>query len=116
MENKFKDDLKSKEVLSLCSNIFYWEKPEKSTAKEYIRWFILDEKERAFAGNKALYTEFDIQVDVYSNGNPNTIANTIKSTLKSKGYCLLSVENGVSKNGDIRMYYKTLRFRFNKYN
>lgn len=116
MENKFKDDLKSKEVLSLCSNIFYWEKPEKSNAKEYIRWFILDEKERAFAGNKPLYTEFDIQVDVYSNGNPNAIVNTIKSTLKSKGYCLLSVENGVSKNGDIRMYYKTLRFRFNKYN
>lgn len=116
MEEQFKNDLKNKEVLALCSNIYYWEKPEQSKANDYIIWFILDEQERAFAGNKPLYVEYDIQVDVFSSSNPNAISNAIKKTLKSKGYSLLSVINGVVKNGNIRTYNKTLRFRFNKYN
>lgn len=116
MEKKFENDLKSKEVLKLCSNVYYWEKPEKSKANDYIRWFILDEQERAFAGNKPLYVEFDIQVDVFSLGDPNNISNAIRTTLRGKGYTLLSVTNNVLKNGDIKTYCKTLRFRFNKYN
>lgn len=116
MEEQFKNDLKNKEVLALCSNIYYWEKPETSKTNDYIRWFILDEQERAFAGNKSLYTEYDIQVDVFSSRDPNSTSNAIKDTLKSKGYSLLSVINSVVKNGNIRTYNKTLRFRFNKYN
>lgn len=116
MEDKFENDLKSKEVLNLCSNIYYWEKSEKSKAKDYIRWFILDEQERAFAGNKPLYTEFDIQVDIFSTGDPNSISDAIKTTLRDKGYTLLSITNNVTKNGDNKTYSKTLRFRFNKYN
>lgn len=118
MEEQFKNDLKSKEVLALCSNIYYWEKPETSKANDYnyIRWFILDEQEKAFAGNKPLYVEYDIQVDVFSLGDPNNISNAIKTTLKDKGYSLLSVTNDVIKNGNVRTYNKTLRFRFNKYN
>ncbi len=116
MEKQFENDLKNKEVLKLCSDIYYWEKPEKSKANHYIRWFILDEQERAFAGNKPLYVEYDIQVDVFSWGEPNDIANVIRSTLRDKGYVLLSVTNNVIKNGNVKTYNKTLRFRFNKYN
>lgn len=116
MEEQFKNDLKSKEVLSVCSNIYYWEKPEGSKANDYIRWFILDEQERAFAGNKPLYTEYDIQVDIFTLNDPNSISNAIRTILKDKGYRLLSVSNDVVKNGNIRTYNKTLRFRFNKYN
>lgn len=37
MEKKFQIDLKNKEVLALCPNIYYWEKPENSNVIDYIR-------------------------------------------------------------------------------
>ena len=36
--------------------------------------------------------------------------------LKEKGYNLIDNINSVVKKGDIKIYNKTLRFRFNKYN
>ena len=73
MEKKFQIDLKNKEVLALCPNIYYWEKPENSNVIDYIRWFILDEQEKAWAGGNPLYTEFDIQVDIFTEGDFNNI-------------------------------------------
>ena len=116
MEYIFEKDLKDEKILGLCSNIFFYDKPERVKSNEYIRWFILDEQERAFAGGESLYTEYDIQVDIYSEGSYLNLANIIIKTLKEKGYNLIDNINSVFKKGDIKIYNKTLRFRFNKYN
>ena len=116
MEYIFEKDLKDEKILGLCSNIFFYDKPERVKSNEYIRWFILDEQERAFAGGESLYTEYDIQVDIYSEGSYLNLANIIIKTLKEKGYNLIDNINSVVKKGDIKIYNKTLRFRFNKYN
>lgn len=116
MENKFDKDIKSKEVLKLCPNIFFYDKPENSKAEEYVRWFILDERNRAYAGGKPLYVEYDIQVDIYTLGSYREIANVILETLIEKKYTVIENSNDVIKNGNKRLYHKTLRFRFNKYN
>jgi len=116
MENNFEKDLKDKKILELCSNIFFYDKPEKIKSNEYIRWFILDEQERAFAGGESLYTEFDIQVDIYTLGSYRNLSNLIINTLREKKYNLIENSNSVVKKGDIKIYNKTLRFRFNKYN
>ena len=116
MECIFEKDLKDKKVLDLCSNIFFYDKPERVKSNEYIRWFILDEQERAFAGGESLYTEFDIQVDIYTESSYRNLAKIIIDTLKDKKYNLISNSNSVVKKGDIKIYNKTLRFRFNKYN
>lgn len=116
MEYVFEKDLKDEKILGLCSNIFFYDKPERVKSNEYIRWFILDEQERAFAGGESLYTEYDIQVDIYSEGSYLNLANIIIKTLKEKGYNLIDNINSVVKKGDIKIYNKTLRFRFNKYN
>ncbi|WP_195989804.1 hypothetical protein [Clostridium sp. D53t1_180928_C8] len=116
MENIFEKDLKDKKILELCSNIFFYDKPEKIKSNEYIRWFILDEQERAFAGGESLYTEFDIQVDIYTLGSYRNLSNLIINTLREKKYNLIENSNSVVKKGDIKIYNKTLRFRFNKYN
>lgn len=116
MEHIFEKDLKDKKVLDLCSNIFFYDKPERVKSNEYIRWFILDEQERAFAGGESLYTEFDIQVDIYTESSYRNLAKIIIDTLKDKKYNLISNSNSVVKKGDIKIYNKTLRFRFNKYN
>ncbi|EKY26553.1 hypothetical protein [Clostridium celatum] len=116
MEEKFKNDLENEKVLALCKNIFYWDKAENSKENEYIRWFILDEQRRAFAGGKYLYTEFDIQVDIYTLRSYRNLSNAIIKALEDKKYTVISNENGVIKKGNIKLYNKTLRFRFNKYN
>lgn len=117
MEEKFQVDLKNDEVLALCSSVYYYDKPEEENTNEYIRWFILDEQERAFAGGVPLYTEFDIQVDVFTDKyNFNNIGRVIKNTLKEKGYNLIENTNQVIKKGDINLFNKTLRFRYNYYN
>lgn len=116
MEYIFEKDLKDEKILGLCSNIFFYDKPERVKSNEYIRWFILDEQERAFAGGESLYTEYDIQVDIYSEGSYLNLGNIIIKTLKEKGYNLIDNINSVVKKGDIKIYNKTLRFRFNKYN
>ncbi|MDU4326354.1 MAG: hypothetical protein E7I48_13390 [Clostridium celatum] len=116
MENIFERDLKDKKILELCSNIFFYDKPERVKSNEYIRWFILDEQERAFAGGESLYTEFDIQVDIYTLGSYRNLSNLIINTLREKKYNLIENSNSVVKKGDIKIYNKTLRFRFNKYN
>ena len=116
MENVFERDLKDKKILELCSNIFFYDKPERVKSNEYIRWFILDEQERAFAGGESLYTEFDIQVDIYTLGSYRNLSNLIINTLREKKYNLIENSNSVVKKGDIKIYNKTLRFRFNKYN
>lgn len=116
MEYIFEKDLKDEKILGLCSNIFFYDKPERVKSNEYIRWFILDEQERAFAGGESLYTEYDIQVDIYSEGSYLNLANIIIKILKEKGYNLIDNINSVVKKGDIKIYNKTLRFRFNKYN
>lgn len=116
MEYIFEKDLKDEKILGLCSNIFFYDKPERVKSNEYIRWFILDEQERAFAGGESLYTEYDIQVDIYSEGSYLNLANIIIKTLKEKGYNLIDNINSIVKKGDIKIYNKTLRFRFNKYN
>ena len=116
MENIFEKDLKDKKILELCSNIFFYDKPEKIKSNEYIRWFILDEQERAFAGGESLYTEFDIQVDIYTESSYRDLAKIIIDILREKKYNLIGNSNSVVKKGDMKIYNKTLRFRFNKYN
>lgn len=116
MENKFDADIKSEKVLKLCPNIFFYDKPENSKAEEYIRWFVLDERNRAYAGGKPLYVEYDIQVDIYTLGSYREIANAILETLTENKYTVIKNSNDVIKNGNTRLYHKTLRFRFNKYN
>lgn len=116
MENKFNSDIKNEDVLSLCNKIYFYDKPENSNANEYIRWFILDEEEKCFAGEKALYTSYDIQVDIFTNKSYREIGDTIIKTLRDKKYNLISNKNSVVKVGDSKLFNKTLRFRFNKYN
>lgn len=116
MECIFEKDLKDKKILDLCSNIFFYDKPERVKSNEYIRWFILDEQERAFAGGKSLYTEFDIQVDIYTESSYRDLAKIIIDILREKKYNLIGNSNSVVKKGDMKIYNKTLRFRFNKYN
>lgn len=116
MENKFEIDIKSQEVLAICPNIFFYDKPENNSTEEYVRWFILDEQNRAFAGGKPLYTEYDIQVDIYTLGSFREISKAIIDTLTEKKYTEIKNSNDVIKKGDVKIYHKTLRFRFNKYN
>lgn len=116
MECIFEKDLKDKKILDLCSNIFFYDKPERVKSNEYIRWFILDEQERAFAGGESLYTEFDIQVDIYTESSYRDLAKIIIDILREKKYNLIGNSNSVVKKGDMKIYNKTLRFRFNKYN
>lgn len=116
MECIFEKDLKDKKILDLCSNIFFYDKPERVKSNEYIRWFILDEQERAFAGGESLYTEFDIQVDIYTESSYRYLAKIIIDILREKKYNLIGNSNSVVKKGDMKIYNKTLRFRFNKYN
>ena len=116
MECIFERDLKDKKILDLCSNIFFYDKPERVKSNEYIRWFILDEQERAFAGGESLYTEFDIQVDIYTESSYRDLAKAVIDILREKKYNLIGNSNSVLKKGDMKIYNKTLRFRFNKYN
>lgn len=116
MEYIFEKDLKDEKILGLCSNIFFYDKPERVKSNEYIRWFILDEQERAFAGGESLYTEFDIQVDIYTESSYRDLAKVIIDILREKKYNLIGNSNSVLKKGDMKIYNKTLRFRFNKYN
>ena len=116
MECIFEKDLKDKKILDLCSNIFFYDKPERVKSNEYIRWFILDEQERAFAGGESLYTEFDIQVDIYTESSYRDLAKIIIDILREKKYNLIGNSNSDVKKGDMKIYNKTLRFRFNKYN
>ena len=116
MECIFEKDLKDKKILDLCSNIFFYDKTERVKSNEYIRWFILDEQERAFAGGESLYTEFDIQVDIYTESSYRDLAKIIIDILREKKYNLIGNSNSVVKKGDMKIYNKTLRFRFNKYN
>lgn len=115
METKFEADLKCEKVLSLCPNVYFYDKPENSKATEYVRWFILDEQNRAYAGGKPLYREYDIQVDIYTLGSFREISNAIIETLEDKKYTVIKNTNDVVKKGYIKQYHKLLRFRFNEY-
>lgn len=118
MEIKFETDIRNAEVLAICPNVFYYEKPENSNSNDYVRWFVLDEQNRAFAGGKPLYKEYDIQVDIYTIAlsSCRNLANTIIKTLEDKKYTVISNKNDIVKKGNVKLHNKTLRFRFNKYN
>ena len=49
---QLKKDLHDPNILDLCSDIYYYIKPETKQSNQYIEYRILKEVERNFAGNK----------------------------------------------------------------
>ena len=83
---QLKKDLHDPNITDLCSDIYYYIKPETKQSNQYIEYRILKEVERNFAGNKNITDLFYVQVDIFSKVSYKLLAEKIKETLKSKKY------------------------------
>ena len=83
-------------------------------ADTYIEYRILTERESDFAGNKNLTETYYLQVDIFSYGNYKKLAQTVKNTLKSKGYISLSTDGDLYEE-DTKLYHKIMRFSYKKF-
>lgn len=115
MRTEFNRDIKDKRISSLAPT-FYWKKPESNKANPYIRWFIVDQKETLYAGNRALCEVFYFQVDIFSLGDYDEISNKVKEVLKEKRYLLIGQSDEVEElDDDTLLYHKVLRFKKEKF-
>ena len=90
---QLKKDLHDPNITDLCSDIYYYIKPETKQSNQYIEYRILKEVERNFAGNKNITDLFYVQVDIFSKVSYKLLSEKIKETLKSKKYTIIdSVE------------------------
>ena len=114
MISQLKKDLNDETITSICNKIFYYIKPEQEKADTYIEYRILTERESDFAGNKNLTETYYLQVDIFSYGNYKKLAQTVKNTLKSKGYISLSTDGDLYEE-DTKLYHKITRFSYKKF-
>ena len=110
---QLKKDLHDPNILDLCSDIYYYIKPETKQSNQYIEYRILKEVERNFAGNKNITDLFYVQVDIFSKVSYKLLSEKIKEVLKSKKYTIIdSVELYEEDTG---YYHKALRFKYSKF-
>ena len=110
---QLKKDLHDPNILDLCSDIYYYIKPETKQSNQYIEYRILKEVERNFAGNKNITDLFYVQVDIFSKVSYKLLSEKIKETLKRKKYTIIeSVELYEEETGD---YHKALGFKYSKF-
>ena len=114
MISQLKKELNDETITSICNKIFYYIKPEQEKADTYIEYRILTERESDFAGNKNLTETYYLQVDIFSYGNYKKLAQTVKNTLKSKGYISLSTDGDLYEE-DTKLYHKIMRFSYKKF-
>ena len=110
---QLKKDLHHPNITDLCSDIYYYIKPETKESNQYIEYRILKEVERNFAGNKNITDLFYVQVDIFSKVSYKLLSKKIKEVLKSKKYTIIdSVELYEEDTG---YYHKALRFKYSKF-
>lgn len=115
MRIEFNRDIKDNRITSLAP-IYYWKKPESDKSNPYIRWFILDQKETLYAGNKPLCEVFYFQVDIFSLDDYDAISDKVKEILKEKKYLLTDQSDEVEElEDDTLLYHKVLRFKKEKF-
>ena len=110
---QLKKDLHDPNILDLCSDIYYYIKPETKQSNQYIEYRILKEVERNFAGNKNMTDLFYVQVDIFSKVSYKLLSEKIKETLKSKKYTI--IDSIVLYEEDTGYYHKVLRFKYSKF-
>ena len=109
MITQLKKDLHDTNILDLCSDIYYYIKPETKQSNKYIEYRILKEVERNFAGNKNITNLFYVQVDIFSKVSYKILAEKIKEVLKSKKYTMI---DSIELYGeDTGYYHKALKFK-----
>ena len=110
---QLKKDLHDPNILDLCSDIYYYIKPETKESNQYIEYRILKEVERNFAGNKNITDLFYVQVDIFSKVSYKLLTEKIKETLKNKRYTLIDAVELYEE--DTGYYHKALRFKYSKF-
>ena len=115
MRIEFNRDIKDNRITSLAP-IYYWKKPESDKSNIYIRWFILDQKEVLYAGNKSLCEVYYFQVDIFSSGDYDLISDRVKEVMIEKRYLLTEQADEVEElKDDTLLYHKVLRFKKEKF-
>ena len=110
---QLKKDLHDPNILDLCSDIYYYIKPETKQSNQYIEYRILKEVERNFAGNKNITDLFYVQVDIFSKVSYKLLSEKIKEVLKSKKYTII---DSIELYEEDTVYYdKALRFKYSKF-
>lgn len=110
---QLKKDLHDPDITELCTEIYYYMKPETKLSKLYIEYRILKEVERNFAGNNNMTDLFYVQVDVFSKGAYKEVTQRIKDVLKNKRYAFIDAVELYEE--DTGYYHKALRFKYSKF-
>lgn len=112
MRAKFNSDLKDSSITSIAP-VYYWKKPESDKSVPYIRWYVLDQTEVMYAGNKAMCERYVFQIDVFDYGDYDNLVDTIKNVMKNKRYTLVEQADLVEELADdVLLYHKVLRYKY----
>lgn len=112
MRSKFNSDLKDSSITSIAP-VYYWKKPETDTRVPYIRWYILDQTEIMYAGNKSMCERYIFQVDVFDYGDYDGLVDIIKNVMQNKRYTLIEQADLVEELADdVLLYHKVLRYKY----
>ena len=86
---QLKKDLHDPNITDLCSDIYYYIKPETKESNQYIEYRILKEVERNFAGNKNITYFLYVLVEIFSKITYKLLSEKIKETLKNNKYTII---------------------------
>ena len=112
MRAKFNSDLKDPSITSIAP-VYYWKKPESDKSVPYIRWYVLDQTEVMYAGNKAMGERYVFQIDVFDYGDYDNLVDTIKNVMQNKRYTLVEQADLVEELADdVLLYHKVLRYKY----
>jgi len=81
----------------------------KGSSKEYVTWTILTNRPGLNANDECLYKIYDVDVDIYSDGNYLDIESKVKEIMKNNDYLWVEDSSEMFED-DTELYHKTITF------
>lgn len=94
----------SKQVTIPVAHIKY-----KGNSKTYITWTIIESKPGLWANDTDLYSENQVDIDIYSDGNYLDIEEYIKNLMKTNEFIWIEDSSEMYEE-DTELYHKTCTF------
>lgn len=90
------------------NNVYLNFKPEEKESNMFIIYNIIDERPNTYVGNRALFTNYYIQIDIFTKGDFSEIMEVVKDILLEKDYYY--TEGFQSYEEDTKLFHAGLRF------
>lgn len=97
----------TKEEKTICIPVAHLKYKGKS--KTYITWTIIRNSPVLFANDEDLYSEYKVDIDIYSDGNYLDIEKHIKKLMKTNEF-IWSEDSSEMYEEDTELYHKTCTF------